>query len=80
MNEVEAKLKQAFDAWKTFEKACEVLMSAIISKEKGDEKVPQQKEKLGEKDWIWKKLVVFWRFISEDQLKETAEKVKTLKA
>ncbi len=52
MNEVEAKLKQAFDAWKTFEKACEVLMSAIISKEKGDEKVPQQKEKLGEKDWI----------------------------
>jgi hypothetical protein len=48
MDEAKSKLKKYFETWKTFEKACEVLMNAIIAKEKGDANVPQQKEKLGE--------------------------------
>ncbi len=42
-----ASLKRLFDMCKAHEKACEVLMLAIIYKEKGVEKVPHDREKLG---------------------------------
>lgn len=88
LTEMRTSLKQHYDAWKLHEKVCEVLMAAIIAKEKGTYTVPQDKEKLGMCSLhVQSRICVFFFSFScffahsfaALQLKDCAERVKAEK-